>query len=44
MGIPARKVKRHLEPEGFNALDRSTLEQYAEALLVSVAELKQVPQ
>ncbi|MBK8226404.1 MAG: hypothetical protein IPK70_04445 [Flavobacteriales bacterium] len=43
VGIPARKVKRHLEPEGFNALDQSTLEHYAEALLVSVAELKQVP-
>lgn len=41
--MPGRKVKRHLTPEGFAALDRNQLERYAEALLVSVDELKQVP-
>ncbi len=43
MGLPARKVKRHLEPAGFAELDAATLERYAEALLTTVAELKDVP-
>ncbi|MBV6404348.1 MAG: hypothetical protein IT228_08115 [Flavobacteriales bacterium] len=41
--LPARRVKRHLEPAGFGELDQALLERYAEALLVTVDELKQVP-
>jgi len=43
MDIPARRVKRHLEPAGFQELDEALLNRYAEALLVTVEELKQVP-
>lgn len=43
MDLPARKVKRHLEPAGFAELDAALLKRYAEVLLVSVEELKQVP-
>lgn len=43
MGLPARKVKRHLKPGEFASLDPAIAERYAEVLLVSVAELKDVP-
>lgn len=42
-GVPARSVKRHLEPAEFAALDERTLQRYAEALQLTVAELKQLP-
>ncbi len=41
--LPARRVKRHLEPSGFSELDQALLERYAQALQVTVDELKQVP-
>ncbi|MFZ1686117.1 MAG: hypothetical protein WAU70_01770 [Flavobacteriales bacterium] len=43
MGLPARKVRRHLEPKEFAALDADTLQHYAEALLTTVEDLKCVP-
>lgn len=43
-GVPARSVKRHLEPEGFAALDDRALQRYAEALQLTVEELKRLPE
>lgn len=40
MDIPKRKVSRHLEPAGFEALDEKTLKQYADVFDISVEELK----
>lgn len=40
MDISKRKVAKHLEPSGFNALDIKTLEKYAEVFDISVDELK----
>lgn len=41
-GIPKRKIKKHLQYEAFIKLDEKTLQQYADALRISVEELKQV--
>jgi len=41
-GIPKRKIKKHLRYEEFLQLDEATLQQYADALRISVEELKQV--
>ncbi len=41
-GIPKRKVKKHLEYEAFAELDDQTLAQYADALRITVDELKRV--
>ena len=41
-GIPKRKIKKHLQYEAFIKLDEETLQQYADALRISVEELKQV--
>ena len=41
-GIPKRKVKKHLEYEAFAGLDDQTLAQYADALRITVDELKRI--
>ena len=41
-GIPKRKIKKHLQYEEFMKLDETTLQQYADALRITVEELKQV--
>ena len=41
-GIPKRKIKKHLRYEEFMKLDEETLQKYADALRLSVEELKQV--
>ena len=41
-GIPKRKIKKHLQYEEFMNLDEVTLQKYADALRLSVEELKQV--
>lgn len=41
-GIPKRKVKKHLEMEGFKKLDNLYLQKYAEAMNMSVEELVKV--
>ena len=43
-GIPKRKIRRHFRPENFAALDDGTLAKYAEALRITVAELKCLPE
>ena len=43
-GIPKRKIRRHFSPENFAALDEGTLAKYAEALRITVAELKTIPE
>ncbi|MFC2175881.1 hypothetical protein ACFLR1_02770 [Bacteroidota bacterium] len=42
MNISKRKVSRHLEPAGFKALDKNTLERYAEVFDITVDELKEI--
>ena len=42
-GIWKWRVKRHLKPEHFNKLDRSTLQKYADALRISLDDLKNLP-
>ena len=41
-GIPKRKVKKHLAYDAFMQLDESTLERYADALRITVDELRSV--
>ena len=41
-GIPKRKIKKHLQYDEFMKLDDTTLQKYAEALRISVEELRQV--
>lgn len=41
-GIPKRKIKKHLQYDEFLTLDTATLEKYADALRITVDELKQV--
>jgi hypothetical protein len=43
-GIAAFRVKRHLRPEVFAKLKDSLLERYAQALAITIEELKTVPQ
>jgi hypothetical protein len=43
-GIAAFRVKRHLRPEIFAKLKNSVLERYAQALAITLDELKTVPQ
>ena len=43
-GIPKRKIRRHFSPENFAALDEGTLAKYAEALRITIAELKTIPE
>lgn len=42
-GIAKRKIRKHLTPKAFAELDEDTLARYAEALRISVEELKQIP-
>jgi hypothetical protein len=37
--VPKRKIKEHLNPVQFKALDEKTLEKYADAFNVTIAEL-----
>ena len=41
-GIPKRKIKKHLQYDEFLKLDETTLQKYADALRLTVEELKQV--
>jgi len=41
-GIPKRKIKKHLRYDEFLKLDEVTLQRYADALRLTVEELKQV--
>ena len=41
-GQTKRKVRKHLKPEKFKELDESVLYKYAEALRISIEELKTV--
>ena len=41
-GIPKRKIKKHLCYEEFMKLDDASLQKYADALRISVEEIKQV--
>lgn len=41
-GITKRSIKKHFKPEHFNKLDSDTLNEYAAAFGISVAELKKV--
>jgi hypothetical protein len=41
-GISGRTVRKHMKPEEFERLDKSTLDAYASALNMSVEELKKV--
>ena len=41
-GIPKRKVKKHLTYDGFMQLDEQTLARYADALRITVDELRSV--
>lgn len=40
VGFSRCKVKKHLKPKHFNKLDENNLKKYADALLISVDELK----
>jgi hypothetical protein len=42
-GIWKWRVKRHLKPEQFDKLDSSTLGKYADALRISLDDLKNLP-
>lgn len=42
-GIAKRKIRKHFAPDAFARLDDGTLAKYAEALRISVEELKQIP-
>ena len=41
-GIPKKKVRRHLTPQGFKILTQKDLERYADALDVSIDDLGQI--
>ncbi|MDR0796617.1 MAG: hypothetical protein LBE79_11325 [Tannerella sp.] len=41
-GIPKRRIKKHIRFDEFIQLDQTTLQKYADALRISVDELKQV--
>lgn len=43
-GIAKRKIKKHFNPVEFAHLDENTLRKYAEALRLTVEELKQIPE
>jgi hypothetical protein len=44
-GVPKRKVRKHMsDPEAFASLDEKTLGAYAEALRMTVEELKTIPE
>ena len=41
-GVSKRKIRKHLKYEEFMKLDNKTLQQYAEAMRITVEELKRV--
>jgi len=41
-GLPKRKIRKHLQYDEFMKLDDKTLEKYAEAMHITVEELKRV--
>ena len=41
-GIPKRKIRKHLKYDEFMKLDEETLQKYADALRITVDELKRV--
>jgi hypothetical protein len=41
--LPKRQVKRHLTPQGFNALAPELLERYADIFGITAEQLQQVP-
>ena len=41
-GIPKRRIKKHLQYEEFMKLEDTTLQKYADALRISIEEIKQV--
>ena len=41
-GIPKRKIRKHLKYDEFMNLDENTLHQYADAMRITVEELKRV--
>ena len=43
-GFSKRKVRKHLDPKNFNKLDYETLAAYADALRITVDELKSIPE
>jgi hypothetical protein len=43
-GTAVFRVKRHLRPEVFDKLKDSVLERYAQALAITMEELRTVPQ
>ncbi len=43
-GFSKRKVRKHLVPENFNKLDDETLATYADALRITVDELRSIPE
>lgn len=43
-GIWKWRVKRHLKPDIFNKLNRETLQKYADALRISMGDLKKIPE
>lgn len=43
-GIPKRTIKKHFDPKEFAKLDDKTLEIYADALRITIYELKTIPQ
>ncbi len=44
MNLPARTVKKHLQPSEFAALDKALLQRYADALMITIEELKKLPE
>lgn len=43
-GISRWRIRRHFKPKNFNALDNATLAKYADALRMSVEQLKTMPE
>jgi hypothetical protein len=43
-GFSKRKLRKHLDPKNFNKLDDETLAAYADALRITVDELKSIPE
>jgi len=41
-GVPKRKIRKHLKYEEFSKLDETILQKYADAMRISVDELKRV--
>jgi hypothetical protein len=43
VGLPKWRVKRHLNPRGFNSLDDEALKRYASVFNITVEQLKETP-